>query len=70
LNSGTLGRHSRTAKTTRQTVEGEWLELIKKTGENVSWIWVTLFIPFGGVVWAWIKRGDRSKAAPVGDDTG
>ena len=35
---------------------GEWLELIKKTGENLSWIWVTLLIPIGGGVWAWVKR--------------
>jgi hypothetical protein len=38
---------------------GEWLELIKKTGENVSWIWATLLIPIGGGAWAWIKRRAR-----------
>jgi hypothetical protein len=50
-----------------QTV-GEWLELTKKTGENVSWIWATLLIPIGGAIWAWTKRGGRSKSAN-GDET-
>jgi hypothetical protein len=41
---------------------GEWLEFIKKTGENVSWIWATLLIPIGGGLWALIKhRGWPSK---------
>jgi len=35
---------------------GEWLDLIKKTGENISWIWVTVLIPVGGSIWAWAKR--------------
>jgi hypothetical protein len=48
---------------------GEWLELTKKTGENISWIWVTLLIPVGGAIWAWIKRGERSKAGSAIDDT-
>jgi hypothetical protein len=38
---------------------GEWLDLIKKTGENVSWIWATLLIPIGGSIWAWIKHRAR-----------
>jgi hypothetical protein len=46
---------------------GEWLEFIKKTGENVSWIWATLLIPIGGGIWAWIKhRAWLSK--PTGTD--
>jgi hypothetical protein len=35
---------------------GEWLDFIRKTGENVSWIWVTLLIPIGGGLWALIKH--------------
>lgn len=35
---------------------GEWLEFIKTTGENVSWIWATLLIPIGGGLWALIKH--------------
>ena len=38
---------------------GEWLEMVKKTGENVSWIWATLLLPVGGGIWAWIKRRGR-----------
>jgi hypothetical protein len=38
----------------------EWLELIKKNGENATWIWGTLLIPIGGAAWAWIRRKRRS----------
>jgi hypothetical protein len=38
---------------------GEWLEFIKTNGENVSWIWVTLLLPIGGCIWAWIRRKRR-----------
>jgi hypothetical protein len=55
---------------------GEWLELIKKTGENVSWIWVTVLIPIGGGAWAWLKARKRmseanrpsADSAPTGSD--
>jgi len=40
---------------------GEWLELIKKYGENLWWIWAMLVIPIGGGTWRWIKRKDPSK---------
>jgi hypothetical protein len=42
---------------------GEWLDLIKKTGENISWIWVAL-LGVGGGAWAWIKR-HRSSQKPA-----
>jgi hypothetical protein len=44
---------------------GEWLELIKKTGENVSYIWLMLLVPAGGIIWAAIKRFRRS---PTSDE--
>jgi hypothetical protein len=46
---------------------GEWLDLIKKTGENVSWIWASLLIPVVGGIWAWLKRrrqAAKSEATP------
>jgi hypothetical protein len=52
----TFKRHINVAVGWPETV-GEWLELIKKTGENVSWIWATVLIPIGGGIWAWIRRG-------------
>lgn len=45
---------------------GEWLELIRKTGENVSWIWATILVPIGGAVWAFIKRRRRVEPSPPG----
>ena len=41
----------------------EWLDLIKKTGENSSWIWASILIPVVGGAWAWIKR--RRKPSEV-----
>lgn len=50
---------------------GEWLELVKHTGENISWIWTTLLVLLGGSgiggTWAWIKRHRRP---PTGDNSG
>jgi hypothetical protein len=40
---------------------GEWLDLIRKYGENLWWIWATLLIPIGGGIWAWWKRRRPSK---------
>jgi hypothetical protein len=45
------------------TTVSEWLDLIKKTGENVSWIWASILIPVVGGVWAWLRR--RRKAPEV-----
>jgi hypothetical protein len=43
---------------------GEWLDLVKKTGENVSCIWASLLIPIVGGAWAWLKRrGQVSEVA-------
>jgi hypothetical protein len=45
----------------------EWLETIKNTGENVSWIWATLLLPITGGAWAWLKaRKWASKATKPG----
>lgn len=38
-----------------ETIE-DWLETIKKYGEDLSWIWVTILIPIGGGIWAWLRR--------------
>ena len=45
----------------------EWLEFVKKTGEDLSWIWATLLVPIGGGVWAWIKRRTRLSEAASSD---
>ncbi len=45
----------------------EWLEFIKKTGEDISWIWVTLLVPIGGAIWAWIRRRTRSAMSDEAD---
>jgi formylglycine-generating enzyme required for sulfatase activity len=48
---------------------GEWLDLIKKTGENASWIWASIFIPITGGVWAWLKHRRQALAtAPLLSD--
>jgi hypothetical protein len=41
----------------------DWLEAIKKYGEDISWIWATILIPVGGAVWAWFRR-KRQPDAP------
>ena len=46
---------------------GDWLEFIKKTGENASWIWATLLLPCGVGVWAWIKRKTRPQEPTTTD---
>jgi hypothetical protein len=34
----------------------EWFVLVKQWFENISWLWVTILVPFGAlVVWAWNK---------------
>lgn len=45
---------------------GEWLDLIKKTGENLSWIWASLLVPLGGAAWAFVKWRRRVAASPPG----
>jgi hypothetical protein len=45
----------------------EWLEFVKKTGEDISWIWATLLVPVGGGIWAWIKRRSRLADAASSD---
>jgi hypothetical protein len=37
----------------------DWLEFIKTTGENISWIWATVLIPIGGFAWARLSRHQK-----------
>jgi hypothetical protein len=60
----TLKRHIDVAVGWPET-PGEWLDMIKHVGEDVSWIWATLIIPIGGAIWAWIKRRRRQAGPPA-----
>jgi transcriptional regulator with XRE-family HTH domain len=64
----TFKRHINVDVSWPETV-GEWLELIKKTGENISWIWLTVLIPVGGAVWALVKRLWRPSKPDDAEDT-
>lgn len=44
-----------------KTIE-EWLEYIRKNGENVSWIWGTLILPAAGAIWIWIRKRNPPEA--------
>jgi hypothetical protein len=43
----------------------EWLELAKKTGENLSYLWAGLLVPVGATVWALLSKGRRASNAVV-----
>jgi hypothetical protein len=46
---------------------GEWLELAKKTGENISYLWAGILVPIGGAVWAFVSHRRRPIKAVVGN---
>ena len=45
---------------------GQWLDWVKKNGENIHWIWVTVVLPTVMAFLAWLT-GKRSRAARDGD---
>ena len=45
---------------------GEWLELAKKTAEDISYLWAAILLPIGAGAWALFKRNRSAK--PNGRD--
>jgi hypothetical protein len=49
---------------------GEWLELARKTVENISALWAAILLPIGAGVWhLWRKRGVSPKANTTSSPT-
>jgi hypothetical protein len=46
---------------------GEWLELAKKTAEDISYLWAAILLPIGAGAWALFTKGNRSTKTSARD---
>jgi hypothetical protein len=67
---------TRSIRTFKQRIEvdvrwpvtvGEWLDLIRRSFQDVSYLWTALLLPIGAAAWAWVKKRRKVAIGPPGN---